>query len=372
MKRKYMKRRSVKATLIVGLLAVLLVSLPLLGVWLDGRRVRPYLALTANPVCSEAAPFSWAVFVVMGTVLILILAPFALHLFRAQRDINTQKTPPAGRLPWWGRVGLFLFLLSWIFAWTRFPWFAPFQAHTFEPLWLSFILVINGVTHKRTGRCLLTDAPLYLLSLFVVSPFFWWFFEYLNRFVGNWYYYIGPGELTALKGYSSLAFSTVLPGIASTSDLLGSFPRIRAGMDRFIRIVPSNRPLVPWLSILFSSTVLAGIGIWPDVLFPALWLSPLLLTVSVQHFTGYTTIFSPVKTGDWTYLWLMAISGLACGFLWELWNAFSLAHWKYAVPYVGRFHIFEMPLLGYSGYLPFGLECGVMCDCMRRLFKIEN
>jgi hypothetical protein len=29
----------------------------------------------------------------------------------------------------------------------------------------------------------------------------------------------------------------------------------------------------------------------------------------------------------------------------------------YHVPFVQRFHIFEMPLLGYAGYLPFGLEC---------------
>ena len=35
----------------------------------------------------------------------------------------------------------------------------------------------------------------------------------------------------------------------------------------------------------------------------------------------------------------------------------SLAHWEYAIPFVHRFQLFEMPLLGYAGYLPFGLEC---------------
>jgi hypothetical protein len=30
------------------------------------------------------------------------------------------------------------------------------------------------------------------------------------------------------------------------------------------------------------------------------------------------------------------------------------------VPFVQRFHIFEMPILGYAGYLPFGLECMVV------------
>ena len=40
-----------------------------------------------------------------------------------------------------------------------------------------------------------------------------------------------------------------------------------------------------------------------------------------------------------------------------MWNFASLARWEYAVPWVQRFHLFEMPALGYAGYLPFGLEC---------------
>ena len=57
------------------------------------------------------------------------------------------------------------------------------------------------------------------------------------------------------------------------------------------------------------------------------------------------------------YFWQAALAGLVCGFFWEMWNYGSLAHWEYSVPLVHRFEIFQMPLLGYSGYLPFGLEC---------------
>jgi hypothetical protein len=45
---------------------------------------------------------------------------------------------------------------------------------------------------------------------------------------------------------------------------------------------------------------------------------------------------------------------------WELWNSGSLAHWEYTIPFTHRFQLFEMPLLGYAGYLPFGLECLVV------------
>lgn len=55
-----------------------------------------------------------------------------------------------------------------------------------------------------------------------------------------------------------------------------------------------------------------------------------------------------------------ALAALVCGFLWELWNYGSLAKWHYSIPFVQRFPLFEMPLLGYSGYLPFGIECALI------------
>ncbi|MBV8317398.1 MAG: hypothetical protein JOZ53_20860 [Planctomycetaceae bacterium] len=42
---------------------------------------------------------------------------------------------------------------------------------------------------------------------------------------------------------------------------------------------------------------------------------------------------------------------LACGFFWEMWNYYSYPKWVYHVPFVGVLHVFEMPLLGYLGYL---------------------
>jgi hypothetical protein len=72
------------------------------------------------------------------------------------------------------------------------------------------------------------------------------------------------------------------------------------------------------------------------------------------------TIFSAVTHGDWRPIYLPAIAALICGFFWEMWNFYSAAKWVYTVPYVYRCLIFEMPLLGFGGYLPFGLECAVV------------
>ena len=39
-----------------------------------------------------------------------------------------------------------------------------------------------------------------------------------------------------------------------------------------------------------------------------------------------------------------------------MWNYYSYPKWIYHVAWGGWFHIFEMLLLGYGGYLPFALE----------------
>jgi hypothetical protein len=62
-----------------------------------------------------------------------------------------------------------------------------------------------------------------------------------------------------------------------------------------------------------------------------------------------------------------ALAALFCGLFWETWNFYSLAKWKYSVSFVHRFLIFEMPILGYAGYLPFGLECLMMGKLLEEL-----
>jgi hypothetical protein len=39
-----------------------------------------------------------------------------------------------------------------------------------------------------------------------------------------------------------------------------------------------------------------------------------------------------------------------------MWNFLSYPKWIYHVPFVGFLHVFEMPLLGYLGYIPFSWE----------------
>ena len=54
------------------------------------------------------------------------------------------------------------------------------------------------------------------------------------------------------------------------------------------------------------------------------------------------------------------MAALICGLVWETWNWGAIAKWIYSVPFVQRWQIWEMPLIGFAGYLPFGLECAAV------------
>jgi len=118
--------------------------------------------------------------------------------------------PVSARFPWWGWVGITTGVTAWILAWTRMGWFAKFQPHTFSPLWFSYILVVNALCLRNNGHSLMTDRPGYFLLLFPASAAFWWFFEYLNRFVQNWYYVGVQFSPWAYFWYATLPFATVL------------------------------------------------------------------------------------------------------------------------------------------------------------------
>ena len=53
---------------------------------------------------------------------------------------------------------------------------------------------------------------------------------------------------------------------------------------------------------------------------------------------------------------------LICGFVWETWGFWLQVKWVYSVPYFHRFCYAEMPLIGFAGYLPFGIEALLVCD----------
>ncbi len=361
-----------------------LLGLPMLGIWAAGYDLAPYLEFPPQSLYVEHADFSWLAFALLAAIELTAI------LIAIRIGIRGTGTPPAGRrrdFPWWGWAAIAWTIPWWVLAWTRFDWFAPLQSHTFTPLWFGYIVFVNALSYRSQGRCLLTHDTGYLLKLFPVSAAFWWFFEYLNRFVQNWTYegvqYFSP---LVYFLFATAAFSTVLPAVMSTNELLHAWGLASRADDR----APPT-PRGGWRIALFAISLVAllFLGLAPNYLYPFLWLAPLGLIVFVQPLNkpiqnpkskiqnqqlgaresltsqnpsspscdfqpleNFHRIFPTVGT-----LLRLSVAALICGFFWELWNWHSLARWIYHVPFVQTLHLFEMPLLGYFGYLPFGWEC---------------
>ena len=353
------------------ILAAMLVGLPLGGVYWAAYPVSRYLEFPPQIHYVEHAPFSWIAFVLYAVLISACLIPVFISASRSHKEVKSQ-TESSQSFPWWGWLGIFGGGMAWVLGWTRFEWFADLQPHTFTPLWLAFIVVINGLAYRHNGHCLLLDRPLYFLLLFPVSAAFWWFFEYLNRFVQNWYY-IGP-EFSAWEyfWYATLPFSTVLPAVLSMRDWILSTHWLRNKFRKFRSIRITNPKALATLILAASAAGLALIGVWPNIFFPLLWVSPLLIIISLQTLMGEEHIFGKLATGNWSGVVAAALAAVICGVFWEMWNYFSLAKWEYSIPFVHRFQIFEMPLLGYAGYLPFGLQCAVIGSMLEKVVFAKN
>lgn len=348
-----------------------LVLLPVLGMALAGHGIGRYLEFPPLTRQVSHPGFSWTVFTVIACAEVMTATALGWAIWQGwQRAPSPRDSMFRQRLPWWGWLGLISGGVSWWAAWTRPSWLATLQPHTFIPLWFSYVLVVNALCVKCRGRSLLTHHTRHYLLLFPLSAVFWWLFEFLNRFVQNWYY-VEAQNFTALEYvlFATVSFSTVLPAVIATRNLLLAIPALNSGlMDMPKARLRHAKPVA--ITVLGVAAVsLLGLGLAPSHLFPFLWVAPLLVIVAMQVIQDQPNVLNDALAGDWRDLIVSPLAALACGGLWELWNWRSLAHWEYSIPFVDRFHVFEMPVLGYGGYLPFGLECTVIATLFLSLPK---
>jgi len=318
-------------------------------------------------------PFNWGVFTGLALFTGLCMFPFfrrAAKAHLARRNGGTGHAPGGGvkhAFPWWGWLGFAILAAGWILSWNyRFEWLPRLPARlqvqiSYAPLWAGFILIVNALCVKRTGRSPMTSHPWAYAATFPASSLFWWFFEYLNRYVWNWYY-LGISELSALEYtvYATVCFASVLPAVCSVAALLHTFPVFADEVSGGMAKVDLRRP--GWIAFLgvLAAAGLAGIVFAPDYAYPLIWISPLTVFLLVQFLLKEPSVLDSLSRGNWAVFFRFPLAALICGFFWETWNFYAAAKWVYAVPWVHRFQVWEMPVLGFAGYLPFGVECAAV------------
>jgi hypothetical protein len=302
--------------------------------------------------------------------------------FVATADLVLAK-PFLARIPWYAWAGAALNIACWVISWARIgEWkgltlngHTYLDAHihlwgyTFFPLWFGFILVLDGINVARTGSSPLTRSWRGFLLLFLLSIPFWWLFEFLNLPMQNWVYLFDhPIDTNTVNGwieyhlYSSICFSTVLPAVLEIAGILASFAALRP------RLAPND----PGPKVKVSTAIilmLIGVACLilpifvPYYAFGLVWLGVAFLLDPINNLARAKSALGHLRAGDWRFYALMPLAALCCGFFWEMWNSLALPKWIYTIPLVESWripHFFEMPIIGFSGYLPFGVELFVM------------
>ncbi len=234
-------------------------------------------------------------------------------------------------------LGLPLLVVCWTLLWSRQSVWNPLF---FTGMWSGAVLVMYA------GGWLGYPGIRRHAVLMALSVPIWWWFELVNLRVGNWEY-VGKVTYTwpVYMALSSVAFSIVLPALDAAWSLF-----IRQEVPAVGRAGPREWHLVEVaLGVALQSLVFA----LPVLFFFAVWIAPFLMLDGLVGYQGGRSLVWDLLRGRWRLAVAVAAGGLLCGVLWEFWNYWATPKWVYHVPWVDFAHLFEMPVLGYGGYIPF-------------------
>lgn len=250
-----------------------------------------------------------------------------------------------------GWLGPVLIAIFWPLNW----WLPGVRtSFLFFPLWLGYIFTMDALVWVRTGTSIITRSRRDFLRLFLISAPAWWLFEMINWRTQNWEY-LGGEHFSDLEYFvwASISFSTVMPAVFETAEWVCSFRWTRRfGAGRLWR--PGKQALI---GLFLGGAVMFGLVMaWPRYCYPLVWGALVLVIEPVNVWLGRRSFFDYFQRGDWRPMISLSVGALMCGFFWEMWNYYSYPKWVYHTPGAQFLHVFEMPLLGYLGYLPFAWE----------------
>ena len=275
------------------------------------------------------------------------------------QSIGSEKS----KLPFHGWLGLVSMLVFWFLNWTlsgtRTHW-------AFFPMWLGYCLTVDGLVFWRKGTSLFARSWRKYVGLFIISAPVWWLFELLNLRTQNWTY-PGAEAFTPLQYafWTTLSFSTVIPAVFGSTELIANFGFLKRLTPGPV-IAPNKRTTSAFF--ILGLAMLAAMLAWPDIFFPFLWLSLYFIFEPVNIWLGNRSLAHWTQKGDWRPVISLWLGVLLTAFFWEMWNYYSYPKWVYHVPWGNWLHIFEMPALGYGGYLPFALELYALYHLVVGLF----
>lgn len=361
--------------LIICILAI--IFLPLIGSYVYHDYQFPagffaYPALTYE----EKPGFSWIIWGIFAAIGVFL---FLLYVFPSWFWFKPQPLPEKKKvkkvpLPIWFWIGLVSYSVTAYLLWTKSHGHTTFLHWSDIPLFWGLFLIIDGITFKRNGgKSMVANRMPEVVGIAISSAMGWMIFDYLNFFVkDNWYYPFGNIiDREQFLLYAIIISMGLIPLSFAFYELFNTFRVFERRFTDGLKVI-----FPEWVKtalLLISVACLFLSGLYPDTLFFSLWLAPGVLIAVVLDKVGYWTPLRSIGQGNWRPVLVFALTYLAAGLCLEGENWASAIHasdgnatftmapayWQYSLPYVNRFHLFEMPIVGFLGYMPFSIYCWV-------------
>jgi len=263
------------------------------------------------------------------------------------QTLPTHSSYPRLAVHGWLGLGLIAIFwpLNWLLPGTRSQW-------AFFPLWLGYCLTVDALVLWRRGTSLLTRSWRRYVGLFAVSA----------RPGGSSRRSTGARKTGTTWQRPSLQpgkHGAIQPqlfdgdtGRFGTAELAASFDFIqRLGRGPLIGTDRRTTAFFCALGWVMFGLMMA----WPLYFFPS---SGCRSISSWSRLTsGWAIPHWPLDAGRRLAAGSCPVAGgVSMRFLLGDVELLFLSKWQYTVPGVGFLHVFEMPLLGYGGYLPFAME----------------
>jgi hypothetical protein len=233
--------------------------------------------------------------------------------------------------------------------------FEPIDLARFALCWWGVLLALSGAVRLRHGQSPFA-RPREFVACAAASVLFWDLFELLNFRLHDWWYVGVPRTALGGAAFSLVCYATVLPAARYALALASPQPQSGTG------VAPAAPRAARQLFAAFAVSLALVLAV-PRVAFPLAWL---LLWFAFEAELARRSdrephLLSPLeawRAGDRRVVLRLLAIALPIGLCWEALNYGCERGWVYTVPQFELWKLFEMPLPGYLGYLPFLLECG--------------
>lgn len=235
----------------------------------------------------------------------------------------------------------------------------PLANYTYAIVWWGILILIDEWNFRHRGLSLWRGQGMrFVFVTLPLSTVSWLFFEMLNLASPQWRYRGGLSSIGAQVLFGFVSFATVIPIVIELYWLIAGEFRLPAALDNTLRRY----------SKAFAAAG-AALTLMPLVnhrfwLNQGMWLAPALLFLPAAPEPLAPAIARAEHPGKLALR--IAATGLLAGFLWETLNWFSRTHWEYLI-LPSWPHIFQMPWVGYIGFIPFAFTVLVVFALATRI-----